>query len=476
MIPWFWYVALTGVGLMLGVFVNKAIYDWAWFVECSPSPYSSKKRVANDSVWRYVPVLGWWWTRSLVGQTLYPTSLENAREDEKSLIPVYTKYSFLRPMSIELVCGLGLPWLLWYYASGSWLGVGWNPDLIPGGYSTIWVWVALHTTIMALLLIAALIDWDERTIPDQVTTTGLVLALFVFAAWPMARLPNIDFDGLAVSEITTVHTFSPQSFPTGANQQLDPLPPGMLGWIYWDRVMPLLDPHGFAGLLTVLFCWVFWAVLIVPSLCTWRYGWRKALWLAWASVVRPARKTNGLAKRTRRVSPVTWVALVVMILGWTIAAVTWNLGGLHWEAIYSLSVGMALAGFGTWVIRLLGSWTMGREALGFGDVTLMFMLGAVFGWQFALIVFPLAAVLAIGYVVFRMLTSADNSMALGPWLSTAAVVTLLLWFPTWHEFTRQSVFGMGPVLLVVIGICLLLLPVSLIMLVWGKRLLGLDNS
>ena len=67
MIPWYWYVALSGVGLLLGVFVNKAIYDWAWFVECSPSPYSSKKRVANDSVWRYVPVLGWWWTRSLVG-------------------------------------------------------------------------------------------------------------------------------------------------------------------------------------------------------------------------------------------------------------------------------------------------------------------------------------------------------------------------------------------------------------------------
>jgi leader peptidase (prepilin peptidase) / N-methyltransferase len=475
-IPWYWYVALSGVGLLLGVFVNKAIYDWAWFVECSPSPYSSKKRVANDSVWRYVPVLGWWWTGSLVGQTLYPTSLENARADEKQLIPVYTKYSFLRPMSIELLCGLGVPGLLWYYASGTWLGVGWNPDLIPGGYPTVWVWVALHTTIMALLLIAALIDWDERTIPDQVTTTGIVLALFVFAAWPMARLPNVDFDGLAVSEITTLHTFSPQSFPMDANQQFDPLPPGMLGWIYWDRVMPILDPHGIAGLLTVLFCWVFWAILILPSLWTRRYGWRNVLRLAWASVVRPARKTNGLAKRTRRINPVTWVALAVMILGWTMAALTWNLGGLRWEAIYSLSLGMALAGFGTWVIRLLGSWTMGREALGFGDVTLMFMLGAVFGWQFALIVFPLAAVMAIGYVVFRMLTSADNSMALGPWLSAAAVVTLLLWFPTWHEFTRQSVFGMGPVLLVVIGICLLLLPVSLILLVWGKRLLGLDNS
>ncbi|MDP1563613.1 MAG: A24 family peptidase [Pirellulaceae bacterium] len=476
MIPWFWYVALVGVGLILGTLINKAIYDWAWFVECSPSPYSSKKRVAVDVAWRYVPVIGWWWTRSLVGQTLYPTSLENANADERHLIPVFTKYSFLRPLLVELICGVGVPWLAWYYSSGAWMGVNWNPELIPGGFETVWVWVAFHTIVIALLLIAALIDWDERTIPDQVTTTGIVLALIVGSAWPTARLPNVEFTGLAVSDISPIHAFSPHDFPLGPNPQTDHLPPGTLGWIHWDRVMPILDPQGSLGLLTVLFCWLFWAILIVPSLCTSRFGWRKAVWLAWASVVRPARRTKGLAKTTRRANPVTWVALAVMFLGWIVAVAVWNLGGIRWEAMYSLSLSMMLAGFGTWVIRLLGSWTMGREALGFGDVTLMFMLGAAFGWQFALIVFPLAAVLAIGYVVFRMLTSNDNSMALGPWLSAAAVLVLLFWSPTWHDFTRQSVFGMGPILFLVIGVCLLLLPVSLIMLVWGKRLLGLDNS
>ncbi len=476
MIPWFWYLALSGLGLFLGTQVNRAIYDWAWFVEQSPSPYSRKKRLAMESPWRFLPVIGWWWTRGLAGQTLYPTSLENAAPDERVLIPVLSKYSCFRPMSIELLFGLGLPSLAWYIHSGSWLGVAWNLNLIPGQVTTVWVWTAFHAVLIALLVIAAVIDWDERTIPDQVTTTGVVIALLVFAIWPAARLPNVEFTGLAVSKVEPIHVFSPQNFPEKAKPSADNLPPGMLGWILWDRVLPILDPRGWVGLLSVFVCWVFWAVLIMPSLCTLRFGWRKGWWLAWASVVRPARKTSGLAKRARRVSPVTWVALTVMLLGWIIAGLSWSLGGERWEAVYSLSLSMALAGLGTWAVRLLASWAMGREALGFGDVTLMFMIGAAFGWQFALIVFPLAAVLAIGYVVFKLVTKGDNAMAFGPWLSAAAILVLLCWSSTWHDLTRQSVFGMGPLLMLVIVVCLCLMPVTLLMLVFGKRILGLDNS
>lgn len=473
--PWFWYVGLLAIGLILGVFVNKAIFDWAWFVEISPSPYASKKRVATESGWRYLPVFGWWWTHALVGRTLYPTSLENAAPADQHLIPVWTKFSFLRPLLIELLCGFGVPWLAWYYHSGTWMGVTWAPELIPGGYETVWVWVAFHALLIALLLIAALIDWDERTIPDQVTTTGIVLAVLVFASWPEVRLPNASFSGIAVSEIVPVHAFSPQEFPAAIQPQADGLPPGMLGWIYWERITPILAPRDWVGLGTVLGCWTFWAILILPCLWTRRLGWSKCLWLAWASVVRPPRKTAGLARKVRRVSPETWVALSVMLGAWLVAMVTWSLGGVRWEAIYSLSLSMAFAGLATWTVRLLATWVMGREALGFGDVTLMFMIGAAFGWQFSLLVFALAPVLAIGYAVFRMVTSGDNALAFGPWLAAAAVLILLFWAPVWHEFARQSVFGMGPMLIAVISVCLCLMPVALILLVFGKRLLGIEQ-
>lgn len=469
------YAVLAALGLILGTQINRAIYDWAWFVELSPSPYSRKKRLGVDSGWRYVPVIGWWWTRNLVGQTLYPTSLADAAPEDRHLIPVITKLTWIRPMLVELFCGLSLPAFAWYLHSGTWLGVAWAPDLIPGQTTTIWVWVAFHVAMITLLMIAALIDWDERTIPDQVTTTGVVLALLVFAIWPQVRLPNVEFSGLRVSKIESIHVFSPQEFPRQIGPAIAELPPGVLGWTFWDRLMPVLDPRGWTGLFSVCLCWVFWAVLIMPSLCTLRFGWRKALWLAWASVVRPARRTAGLAARYRKVNPVTWVALVVMCLGWSVAIVTWNLGADRWEAVYSLSMSMLLAGLGTWSVRLLASLAMRREALGFGDVTLMFMISAAFGWQFAMLVFPLAAVLAIGYVVFRMLSSGDNAMALGPWLSAAAILILLTWYPTWHEHTRHPVFGMGPILLPVIGVCLCLLPCTLLMLVFGKRLLGLEK-
>lgn len=468
-------VVLGVLGLFLGTQINRAIYDWAWFVELSPSPYSRKKRLGLDSRWRYVPVIGWWWMRNMVGQTLYPTSLANATPEDRHLIPVITKLTWIRPMLVELLCGISIPALAWYIHSGTWLGIAWAPDLIPGQATTIWVWITFHAAMITLLVIAALIDWDERTIPDQVTTTGVVLAVLVFAIWPQVRLPNVEFNGLRVSTIESIHVFSPQEFPRQIAPVVGELPPGILGWTFWDRLMPVLDPLGWTGLFSVCLCWVFWAVLIMPSHCTLRFGWRKALWLAWASVVRPARKSSGLAARNRKVNPVTWVALAVMCLGWVVAILTWNSGAERWEAIYSLSLSMLLAGLGTWSVRLLATFAMGREALGFGDVTLMFMISAAFGWQFALLVFPLAAVLAIGYVVFRMITSGDNAMALGPWLSAAAILILLTWYPTWHEQTRQPVFGMGPLLLPVIGVCLCLLPCTLLMLVFGKRLLGLEK-
>ncbi len=46
-----------------------------------------------------------------------------------------------------------------------------------------------------------------------------------------------------------------------------------------------------------------------------------------------------------------------------------------------------------WSFRIVASVVMGREALGFGDVTLMAMVGAFTGWQAVWISFFLAPLL-----------------------------------------------------------------------------------
>jgi prepilin signal peptidase PulO-like enzyme (type II secretory pathway) len=430
-----------------------------------------------ESAWRWVPILGWAWTRHLVGTTLYPTVLARATAEEKAMIPIWSRWSFLRPLTVEAVAAVGLPALAWYYHSGLWLGDGFRGQLIPDGTATVWVWFGFHGGILALLLIAALIDWDERTIPDQVTTTGLVGALVVLAVWPAARLPNIDFSGLSVSRISPLNVFSPTDFSavtqaaaagTAAENNGGP--------IDWTTLGPGLDPAGSTGLLTAMLCWSIWAILILPSLCTLRFGWRKGLWLAWASVLQPRRRTLGPAVRPRRINPVSWVALVVWVFALGVCVATWSGGNERWEAIYSLSLSMALAGLGTWGVRLLAGWVMGREALGFGDVTLMFMIGAAFGWQFALLVFALAPILAISYALFRMIIAGDNALAFGPWLAAAAGLVLVGWYPIWHDFSRQSIFAMGPLLLGLIAVCLGLMPVALLAMLGLKRVFGIEQS
>ena len=62
-----------------------------------------------------------------------------------------------------------------------------------------------------------------------------------------------------------------------------------------------------------------------------------------------------------------------------------HLHGLAW------SLAGLLTGAGiTWLVRLVSSIVLGQEALGFGDVTLMAMIGSFVGWQPVVFIFLLA--------------------------------------------------------------------------------------
>ena len=51
---------------------------------------------------------------------------------------------------------------------------------------------------------------------------------------------------------------------------------------------------------------------------------------------------------------------------------------------------MAVGAAVIWTIRFIASVILKREAMGFGDVTLMAMIGAFLGWQAVIIVFFLS--------------------------------------------------------------------------------------
>lgn len=116
----------------------------------------------------------------------------------------------------------------------------------------------------------------------------------------------------------------------------------------------------------------------------------------------------------------------------------------------AFSVSGLVAGAGiTWLARAVSQWVLGVEALGFGDVTLMAMIGSFLGWQPVICVFLLAPLCGSLIAVTLRLISGRRALPYGPYLSLSAVIVLLNWRLLW-ERTRE-IFGHWPTLLALVG-------------------------
>ena len=125
--------------------------------------------------------------------------------------------------------------------------------------------------------------------------------------------------------------------------------------------------------------------------------------------------------------------------------------------------GLVVGGGTVWAVRVIGHWALRREAMGFGDVVLMAMIGAFVGWQPVLVVFFLAPVCALVVIAFMLLTGGGREFPYGPWLSLATVVVLLGWQWVWP--TAGAFFLMGRLIPIVAAVVLVLLAV----LLWAMR-------
>lgn len=444
------YILAAIVGWILGVLANRFVYDWAWFAEYSLSPIGRKPAIYEKRWSHFVPVLAWFTLGNLKGKTLYPRELELASEEEKNLIPMLGRFSGFRPLLVELTCITGVPLLLAWYFSGGLTGGIQGLQLIENHQQVTWIQLILHVFNLWLMLIAAAIDWEEKTIPDQVTVTGMVIGILALTVFPAVRLPELEFSGIGISGISQVQLLSPDAYPE------------------WG--------HHLASLLTGLLAWTFWAALVVPKTVDWRYGMVRGIRIMFVSILRPARKTNGLANARRSRPKAAWVTGVVWLFGLGLTTWAWSCQGVTWESHFSQLASLALAGLGTWLIRILASMTVGDEALGFGDVTLMFMIGAVFGWQFALLTFVLGPLLALGYAVVNLIVTGQQKLAFGPWLCAAAAICLIGWSEVWNNFAANGIFKIGAVtILAIVAFCLALLPPLLWVLLRLKQLAGLAD-
>jgi prepilin signal peptidase PulO-like enzyme (type II secretory pathway) len=280
-----------------------------------------------------------------------------------------------------------------------------------------------HALLITLMLAASLVDLDERIIPDGITVWGTLAGLAIAVLWPASALPEGVYED--------VHLATP-----------------VLNWLRFSAPAPI--PVALAGLRNPsalalgLGCFWLWCFALLPR------RWRARRGVAWAWRIFLTRLVRDSYTRPVLVMGAVGTGLVVACWGW---------GGARWESLLSALVGMMGAASCIWAVRIVGSLVLGREAMGFGDVTLMAMIGAFLGWQVGLMIFFVAPCLALVLGIAQLLLHSDNELPYGPFLCLAAVLLMWFWAGVW-EWGRP-IFELGWMVPLLMLFCLFLLGILL---------------
>jgi leader peptidase (prepilin peptidase) / N-methyltransferase len=408
-------LVLLVVGACIGSAVNWAIYRFAWNPRAIspwtwPDPSAPPRRPLDR-----VPIVGWLGLR---------------RESF-----LHGPGFWLRPMSIELFSAIGLALLYWWEVAAAGLlptgiAIVLPPQTLPQLLPVLYLEFAAHTVLIALMLAASMIDVDETIIPDEITISGTLVGLLLAAAWPWSLLPVVVHGADGAATVSTLSLTSPNQWPD------------------WLRGSPQT-----ISLWIGLACWGLWCVALLPRSWYPRHGWFRAIALCCARVAR---------------HPSSYRILRMAVMGSLAIVLVWFRGDLNWTGLLSALVGMAAGGGLIWLVRIIGTAALQREAMGFGDVTLMAMLGAYLGWQPCLLIFFLAPLAGLVVGLLRLILFRDREIPYGPFLCLAALAIIVRWSSVWNW--ADGVFVLGWLVPLAMAGCLLLMAAML--LAW-RLLLGL---
>lgn len=150
----------------------------------------------------------------------------------------------------------------------------------------------------------------------------------------------------------------------------------------------------------------------------------------------------------------------------------WMTAHPHWHGLFVSLAGILVGGGIMWGVRIAGAWGLKREAMGFGDVVLMAMIGSFIGWQGTLAVFFIAPMCAIAAVLCAAIFRFDREIPYGPYLGLATLIVLVTWRWIWPSV--ETVLMLGPLLLVAGAFLFLMLCGLLIVTRWFQKLMGIQ--
>jgi prepilin signal peptidase PulO-like enzyme (type II secretory pathway) len=280
-----------------------------------------------------------------------------------------------------------------------------------------------HAILLALMMVATFIDFDEKTIPDEITIPGTLCGLLLSAIWPDSSLP-VDRLILPPPPLPPLRAYQPILLTSTSD------------WPPW------LD--GAWGLAVGLAIFIAWCIALIPALATLRRGFWKGTLFYFASIRR---------------GTTWWKMLVLAVLGSVAIGVVWRGDGKSSQALLSSLVGLGFGGGLVWAVRIAGRLALHKEAMGFGDVTLMAMIGAFLGWQPCLMIFFGAPFLALLVAVIQAISTGRRDIPYGPYLCALAVLVIVNWPWFWAQF--GPLFAFGWLLPMVLAVCVVLMAAML---------------
>lgn len=397
------------LGTVAGGWINWAVYRLAWN-QRAISPWSralpgAPPRRLTD----YLPVYGWFGLR------------------REALL--HGPRFWIRPLVVEVLSGGALaalyvwevhdPARLWAPPGMALPAPQFLTDQLPRAEHLRF---ASHALLMCLMLAASLIDLDEKTIPDGITVPGTLLGLSLAAIYPWSLLPAAHFAG-GHTQLEFLTLASPEFWPAALS--------------------------GRSGLGLGLACWTLWCFALLPR----RWNTRRGLRTAVRVFVHRL-----LAERLTLLLAGLWMLGSIALVGFASA-----LPEAHWAGLLTSLVGMMAGGGIIWCVRIIAGVVLKREAMGFGDVTLMAMIGSVVGWQATLMIFFVAPFFGVLFAVVNWTLHREREIPYGPFLCLAAMTVILRW-PWFWESTADA-FSLGWIVPVLIGACLVLMA----LLLWGYQ-------
>jgi prepilin signal peptidase PulO-like enzyme (type II secretory pathway) len=401
-------------GLISGAFANYLIYSWAYFPRhispWAPPPQPSqstgdKATAVPPRRWTdRIPVFGWFGLR---------------RES-----PLHGTGFWVRPLLVEIGCAAALPALYWYYTQSG----GLLPDFarVPAGIASFSPWAHslffVHAILFVLMVAATFIDFDEQTIPDIITLPGTLIALVISTLPWQTFLPSVVFWNNQVGITETTFNIP---WPFAAK---------------WT---------GASGLWLALAIWATWIFALTDRHLVLRHG--------------PVRAIGYLIHGIRR-RPETKPLLVLGAIGTVFICAVWTWGIVAWAGLLSSLIGLAVGGGTVWAVRIVASAAMRQEAMGFGDVTLMAMIGAFVGWQAAIAGFFLAPPAAILIVIIQFIITRKPAVPFGPYLCTGTAIAVVFWDLVWNQVLSQYAMLGALVIYILVGA---LVAMGALLMVWG---------